>query len=113
MVKKTKTRPTRRSKRPVSVVSAAVTRPGGEVAAASNSAMRPKPLTGAMSAVDMARALNEWERRYIEAPKTFQADFRTVREFLAEEAAGVEPSYGQAGAAYMMQLLSEVSANAA
>jgi len=60
----------------------------------------------------IARALNEWMRRYIADPKAFDAEFQTVGEFLQDEAEGREPSYGETGAAYMRKLLDELQAAA-
>lgn len=57
-------------------------------------------------------ALNEWMRRYIENPKEFSAEFQTVQEFLADEAEGKEPSYGETGAEYMFRLLEERTSKA-
>lgn len=52
-------------------------------------------------------AFNEWMRRYTEEPAQFEAEFRTVGEFLAEEARGEEPSYGATCDAYLEQLMRE------
>lgn len=60
----------------------------------------------------IAKALNEWVRRYIEDPKAFEAEFETVGQFLKEEEEGREPSYGETGAAYMQKLLEEFQAAA-
>lgn len=61
-----------------------------------------------MTNLEMAQALNEWMRRYIEAPEQFNAEFRTVGKFLQDEKDGVEPSYGTVGAAYMQKLHDEL-----
>jgi hypothetical protein len=71
-----------------------------------------KPLAGAMSAVDMARSFNEWMRQYIEAPEAFQATFRTVSEFVAQEAQGKEPDYGDVSARLMFELLGQLNGKA-
>jgi len=55
-------------------------------------------------------ALNEWMRRYIETPEAFGREFREVQEFLADQAAGREPSYGEACVAYMEKLIGERAA---
>lgn len=43
--------------------------------------------------------LNEWMRRYIEEPARFDAEFQTVNQFLADEADGPKPIYGETSAA--------------
>jgi hypothetical protein len=65
-----------------------------------------------MTPEQIAQALNEWMRRYIEDPKAFDAEFETVGQFLKEENEGEEPSYGVQGAAYMQKLLDDLSAKA-
>ncbi len=66
-----------------------------------------------MSKAEMAIALNEWMRRFTEAPEQFEREFQTVQAFLAEQANGVEPTYGEAGASYMERCLADVQARAA
>jgi hypothetical protein len=56
----------------------------------------------------LARLLNEWMKRYIADPAGFQAEFQTVNQYLKEEAAGQEPSYGESCVAYLKKLDSEV-----
>lgn len=51
-----------------------------------------------------AEAFNEWMRRYIEDPERFRREMTTVREFLAEEAAGTEPTYGERCDEYLRRL---------
>jgi hypothetical protein len=63
-----------------------------------------------MTAPDMKRTFNEWMRRYIEEPEKFSRDFQSVQEFLTDEAAGVEPSYGDTCMAYQFKLLDEMNA---
>jgi hypothetical protein len=46
-------------------------------------------------------------RRFIQEPERFEAEFRTVNQFLADEADGREPTYGETSAAYMEQLARE------
>ena len=58
----------------------------------------------------LVAAFNEWMRRYIEEPARFRHEIETVREFLAEEQGGKEPSYGQRSAAYLLKLMEEVGA---
>lgn len=60
----------------------------------------------------IARALNEWMRRYIADPAAFNAEFQTVGEFQKDEEEGREPTYGETGAAYMLKLLEELQAAA-
>lgn len=55
----------------------------------------------------MAAAFNEWMRRFTEEPERFKREFQTVRDFLADKAAGREPSYGEAYAAYMLELVAQ------
>lgn len=54
------------------------------------------------------RAFNEWMRRYTEEPQRFEREWESVHRFLAEQAAGQEPSYGASCVAYLSQLLSEL-----
>ena len=61
-----------------------------------------------MTEQEMAKVLNEWQRKYIENPEEFKAEFRTVIEYLAELNIGRVPSYGEECAAYMVKLLSEI-----
>lgn len=69
-----------------------------------------KPAEGqSMSAEDMARALNEWMRRYTDDPSQFLREYQMVTNYLAEIAAGVEPTYGETGAAYMLELLNDLN----
>ncbi|MBN9472278.1 MAG: hypothetical protein J0J10_26305 [Bosea sp.] len=63
-----------------------------------------------MTNEQMVKAFNEWMRRFIEEPERFEAEFRTVNKFLADEAEGREPSYGETSAAYLTQLVSEQAA---
>lgn len=62
-----------------------------------------------MDSVLMAKAFNEWMRRYIEEPERFEREFRAVENFKREESEGAEPSYGEACAAYMAQLAGEIA----
>jgi len=63
-----------------------------------------------MSEQAVAKAFNEWLRRYIEDPAAYEAEFNTVAAFRAAEAAGVDPDYGQRQAAYLLHLVNEVAA---
>ncbi len=56
----------------------------------------------------VARAFNEWMRRYIQEPERFEAEFQTVLDFMADEDEGKEPDYGSAQAAYLQQLIDEL-----
>lgn len=57
-----------------------------------------------ISAEQAAACFNEWMRRYTEEPETFEREFQTVSKFLAEEADGAEPTYGQSSTAYMREI---------
>jgi hypothetical protein len=57
----------------------------------------------------MAKAFNEWMRRYIEAPEQFEAEFRAINAFLADADEGREPTYGETCAAYLWQLIAETA----
>lgn len=59
---------------------------------------------------EIAAAMNEWMRRYIDNPERFGREFQTVAEFQAEQASGNEPSYGDTCTAYLMQINTELSA---
>lgn len=51
-----------------------------------------------------AKAFNEWMRRYTEEPEAFEHEVTTIKGFLASQAGGEEPTYGQTSAAYLAQL---------
>jgi len=55
----------------------------------------------------MAEAFNEWLRLYTESPETFEREFQTVDNYLAEKANGQEPTYGQHAAAFLHELMGE------
>lgn len=61
-----------------------------------------------LSKLDIALAMNEWMRRYIEEPESFSREFEAVNKFLEEETEGIEPSYGEVCSAYMMKLHDEL-----
>ncbi|AEH88156.1 hypothetical protein [Mesorhizobium opportunistum] len=61
-----------------------------------------------MTNAQMATCFNEWMRRFIEEPERFEREFKSVNEFLADEAAGREPTYGETCTVYMQQLATEV-----
>lgn len=62
-----------------------------------------------MTQSESIKTFNEWMRRFIEEPDRFSREFKDVQDFLADEAAGREPSYGEACTAYQFQLLDELS----
>lgn len=57
----------------------------------------------------MARAFNEWMRRYTDEPARFAADFHTIGAFLSQDARGEEPTYGDTCAAYLIEIMREQS----
>lgn len=61
---------------------------------------------------DMAGAFNEWQRRYIEDPRAFEAEFQTIQRSQEETAAGKEPSYGEVCAEYLQKIALELKARA-
>lgn len=63
-----------------------------------------------MSKQAMAKAFNEWMRRYHEEPERFEREFQTVEAFVRDEAKGAEPAYGQECAAYLLQIMGEQEA---
>ena len=65
-----------------------------------------------MTIEEMAGAFNEWMRRYIEEPERFGREWRTINEFLQEEARGKKPSYGSSCAHYLQQLVDEIRSRA-
>lgn len=64
-----------------------------------------------MNNAQMAKAFNEWMRRYTEDPDAFEREFVSVNSFLAEASDGREPTYGETCSAYMQKLASEVPAD--
>ncbi len=57
----------------------------------------------------MVKVLNEWQRKYIENPNEFEAEFRTVIAYLKDIDDGVEPSYGKSCVAYMLELAKQIN----
>jgi hypothetical protein len=53
----------------------------------------------------LAAAFNEWMKRYTEHPEKFDREFQAITTFLSEQAAGYKPTYGEACAAYLMELM--------
>lgn len=62
-----------------------------------------------MTPEQTAAAFNEWMRRYTEDPAQFEREWKTVGEFLAQQAAGAKPDYGETCAAYLAQIARERS----
>lgn len=60
-----------------------------------------------LSMTTVARLHNEWMRRYIEEPETFQREFEAVLSFITDESNGVEPSHGEECVAYLKLLASQ------
>jgi hypothetical protein len=56
-----------------------------------------------------ALAFNEWMRRYIEEPERFEREIVEVRRFLIEDDSGEPPSYGSECAAYLDNLITELT----
>jgi hypothetical protein len=56
---------------------------------------------------EIVKAFNEWLRRYEDEPHRFEAEFRMIERFKAEQAEGVEPTYGETCAAYLDELVRE------
>ena len=67
----------------------------------------------AFSSPRLVKLFNEWMRRFTEEPEKFVADFRTAGQFLQEQAAGKDPSYGETCAEYLARLEDEMDAPAA
>lgn len=59
---------------------------------------------------EMAKAFNEWMRRYIEEPERFAHELKSVRAFEKAEAEGQEPDYGTDCTSYLCAILREVEA---
>ena len=51
-----------------------------------------------------AACFNEWMRRYTDEPDTFNREWQTVSEFLAEKNNGIVPSYGATCVAYLAEI---------
>lgn len=60
------------------------------------------------TASELAPLFNEWMRRFTEEPEAYQAQFKTVQLFLAEQQAGHAPSYGESSVAYLDRLRAEL-----
>lgn len=61
-----------------------------------------------MDKAKVAAAFNEWMRRYTETPDEYEREFQTVGSFLAEQADGKQPTYGESCAKYLEALIGEV-----
>lgn len=59
--------------------------------------------------MDMAKAFNEWMRRYTEEPERFEREWQTVGLFLKQRSEGREPDYGEQCAAYLAELMAGAS----
>lgn len=64
-----------------------------------------------MTNAQMAKCFNEWMRRFIDEPDRFEREFKAVNDFLADEADGKEPTYGETCSQYMSDLAKEVAAD--
>ncbi len=58
-----------------------------------------------VSSDDLARAFNEWQRRYIDEPEKFQREWEAIRDFLDAEEHGEIPSYGTVSAEYLLSII--------
>lgn len=56
----------------------------------------------------LAKVLNEWQRRYVDEPARFEADITMLKRFVSDETAGVEPAYGVDGAAYLLSIAKDL-----
>lgn len=56
---------------------------------------------------ELAVLMNEWQRRYIEDPHSFETSWQTIIEFLNDEEHGREPNYGKDCVAYLVALRDE------
>ena len=63
-----------------------------------------------MNQSTIAKAFNEWMRRYIEDPAAYEAEFNSVAGFREAEAEGREPDYGERCAAYLLHISQGVAA---
>lgn len=64
-----------------------------------------------MTNAQMAKAFNEWMRRFIQEPSRFEREFATVNGFLEDEAKGREPTYGEVATSYLTQIARELPAD--
>lgn len=53
----------------------------------------------------VAKAFNEWMRRYTETPEQFERDWQAVLAFQLDKACGREPTYGETCAAFLAELM--------
>ncbi len=58
----------------------------------------------------IARAFNEWMRRFLESPEEFAREWQEVTTFTRETAEGKVPTYGDDCAAYLDRLCAEIGA---
>jgi hypothetical protein len=54
---------------------------------------------------DLVKAFNEWMRRTIEEPESFELQWQTMKAFEAAVAAGEEPDYGTTCTEYLLGIL--------
>ncbi len=55
----------------------------------------------------IAKAFNEWMKRYIEQPAQFAREWQTVAEFLEQSKDGKTPTYGEVSTEYLHRLIIE------
>lgn len=63
-----------------------------------------------MTQAEIAKAFNEWMRRFIADPVRYEVEFRSVMQFTAETSTGTDNSYGIDCAAYLLKLHREITA---
>ncbi|GEP11671.1 hypothetical protein [Methylobacterium gnaphalii] len=64
-----------------------------------------------MTNAQMARAFNEWMRRFIEEPDQFAREFEEVNRYLTDQGDGREPTYGETCTAYLHELSKQLPAS--
>jgi hypothetical protein len=67
---------------------------------------------GGGSREQLAKAFNEWMRRFIDEPEKFAREWESVRWFLEDEKEGVEPTYGDECVTYLEKLAAELEGGA-
>ena len=55
-----------------------------------------------------AAAFNEWQRRYIEDPDSFESMWASIKTTITERSLGKKPSYGALCVATLEHMLEEV-----
>jgi len=72
--------------------------------------MKAEEVEEVLGESQIAAALNEWMRRFVEEPARFEREFETVDKFKIEGGMlGGEASYGVVCAAYLLQIHKEIS----